>query len=223
MAAAGARHLRNRPAHRSGREAFRRRRSTHSELQADAPDGRAPATGGRGARLARLCQHAVQHHAHGAELPGVARPRRSALGVRGAPPPAPVSAVALSGRALGAQVTRSPVGARCAAGNISRRAHRADTAIRSRRSPRSPTSWRCCAVCRAITSIAPHRRQWTAGSPTCSAPWTRAAICRPTRRVFDLQFADFIRDEIGMVRRIYERFGLELSLGPRSAYAPSTA
>jgi hypothetical protein len=30
--------------------------------------------------------------------------------------------------------------------------------------------------------------------------------------IFDLQFADFIRDEIGMVRRIYEHFGLELSL-----------
>jgi hypothetical protein len=29
--------------------------------------------------------------------------------------------------------------------------------------------------------------------------------------VFDVQFADFIRDEVGMVRRIYERFGLVLS------------
>ncbi len=29
--------------------------------------------------------------------------------------------------------------------------------------------------------------------------------------VFDVQFADFIRDEVGMVRRIYERFGLALS------------
>jgi hypothetical protein len=32
-----------------------------------------------------------------------------------------------------------------------------------------------------------------------------------TAPIFDMQFTDFIRDEIGMVRRIYEHFGLELS------------
>jgi len=33
-----------------------------------------------------------------------------------------------------------------------------------------------------------------------------------TAPVFDMHFADFIRDEIGMVRRIYEHFGLVLTL-----------
>ena len=33
-----------------------------------------------------------------------------------------------------------------------------------------------------------------------------------TAPVFDMHFADFIRDEIGMVRRIYEHFGMVLSL-----------
>jgi len=33
-----------------------------------------------------------------------------------------------------------------------------------------------------------------------------------TAPVFDMHFSDFIHDEVGMVRRIYEHFGLELSL-----------
>ena len=33
----------------------------------------------------------------------------------------------------------------------------------------------------------------------------------PTAQVFDMQFRDFLRDEIAMVRRIYTHFGMELS------------
>ena len=33
-----------------------------------------------------------------------------------------------------------------------------------------------------------------------------------TAPVFDMHFAEFIRDEVGMVRRIYAHFGLELTL-----------
>ena len=33
-----------------------------------------------------------------------------------------------------------------------------------------------------------------------------------TAPVFDMHFGEFIRDEIGMVRRIYEHFGLSLGL-----------
>ena len=39
----------------------------------------------------------------------------------------------------------------------------------------------------------------------------RARALPPDVRVFDMQFADLLRDEIGMVRRIYAHFDLELS------------
>lgn len=39
----------------------------------------------------------------------------------------------------------------------------------------------------------------------------RAAGLPATARIFDMHFSDFIRDEIGMVRRIYTHFGLALA------------
>ena len=41
-----------------------------------------------------------------------------------------------------------------------------------------------------------------------------------TAPVFDMHFAEFIRDEIGMVRRIYDHFGLELDARRRGTHAP---
>jgi hypothetical protein len=40
---------------------------------------------------------------------------------------------------------------------------------------------------------------------------TRAAALTDPARVYDVQFADFIRDEVGTVRRIYEHFGWPFS------------
>lgn len=39
----------------------------------------------------------------------------------------------------------------------------------------------------------------------------RDALRLPPERIFDMHFADFIKDEIGMVRRIYEHFGIDFS------------
>ena len=39
----------------------------------------------------------------------------------------------------------------------------------------------------------------------------RDRVALPTRQVFDVQFSTFMRDEIGLVRQIYQHFGLVLS------------
>jgi hypothetical protein len=54
--------------------------------------------------------------------------------------------------------------------------------------------------------------EWTArladGLARSAAVRDRGLV--PAAQVFDVQFAEFMRDEIGMVRRIYEHFGLTL-------------
>ncbi len=73
------------------------------------------------------------------------------------------------------------------------------------------------AVLRSMASDAIDRhaigREWTERLAAGLASATVARDARPggAPPVFDMQFQDFIRDEIGMVRRIYEHFGLALS------------
>jgi hypothetical protein len=56
--------------------------------------------------------------------------------------------------------------------------------------------------------------EWTArlADGLQRAMTVRDALPPDTAPVFDMHFSEFIRDEVGMVRRIYEHFGLELSL-----------
>ena len=56
--------------------------------------------------------------------------------------------------------------------------------------------------------------EWTArlAAGLQRATIVRDALPADAAPVFDMHFADFIHDEIGMVRRIYDHFGMELSL-----------
>ncbi len=56
--------------------------------------------------------------------------------------------------------------------------------------------------------------EWTArlSAGLQRATAVRDALPADTAPVFDMHFADFVHDEIGMVRRIYDHFGMELSL-----------
>jgi hypothetical protein len=74
------------------------------------------------------------------------------------------------------------------------------------------------ALLRSMSSDAIDRRaigmEWTTrlAEGLQHAMDTRDQLPPETAPVFDMHFSEFIRDEVGMVRRIYEHFGMELSL-----------
>jgi hypothetical protein len=66
----------------------------------------------------------------------------------------------------------------------------------------------------ATDRIDPHEigADWTArlAAGLARSMKVREGGLPPGAEVFDVHFAEFIRDEVGMVRRIYDRFGMEL-------------